>query len=170
MATVQRILSVIPKARYMLAIETFSAIHPFTRSRSRLCRATFEYRASIITAISYHTKKFVSTFIYPNLQILSKIFMLLWFTNFLKRVKNADNRHIGGDLKKAICFCSRWDEKNIEKFFKKLLTNGRKCRNILNIEHSAKKERSAVLPKRKIKRGERYGGRKDKINWKLRRK
>ena len=40
-------------------------------------------------------------------KFLSKIFMLLWFTNFLNRVKTADNRLIGGDLKKAICFCSR---------------------------------------------------------------
>ena len=89
---------------------------------------------------------------------------------FLKRVKTADNRLIGGDLRKMRCVFAVDGKKIIEKFFKKLLTNGRKCRNILNIEHSAIKGRSAVLPKRKIKRGERYGGRKDKINRKLRRK
>ncbi len=104
-----------PNGRFYGKNQTVSAVNPFVcRRYSDKRQITFRHRASIITAISYHTKKFVSTFIYTNLKFLSKIFMLLWFTNFLNRVKTADNRLIGGDLKKAICFCSRLDEKNIE--------------------------------------------------------
>lgn len=108
-----------PNGRFYGKNQTVSAVNPFVcRRYSDKRQITFRHRASIITVISYHTKKFVSTFIYTNLKFLSKIFMLLLFAGFLKRVKTADNRLIGGDLKKAICFCGRREE-NYRKIFSK---------------------------------------------------
>lgn len=103
-ATVCKVFPCNPTEDFMEKNQTVSAVNPFVcRRYSDKRQITFRHRASIITAISYHTKKFVSTFICTNLQILSKIFMLLLFAVFFKRVKNADNRLIGGDLKKMRC-------------------------------------------------------------------
>ena len=52
--------------------------------------------------------------------------MLLWFTNFLNRVKTADNRLIGGDLKKKQCDFAVDGKKIIEKIFQKAIDKRKK--------------------------------------------
>lgn len=116
-----------PNGRFYGKNQTVSAVNPFVcRRYSDKRQITFRHRASIITAISYHTKKFVSTFIYTNLKFLSKIFMLLWFAFFLKRVKTADNRLIGGDLKKKRYVFAVDGKKNYRKIFQKAIDKRKK--------------------------------------------
>lgn len=59
-------------------------------------------------------------------KFLSKIFMLLLFAVFLKRVKTADNRLIGGDLKKKRYFLAADGKKIIEKIFQKAIDKRKK--------------------------------------------